>query len=205
MSTILTFISVILGRILFLFFYWLRLREDYHSNEIFTSGFVTIFLALGGGVLGTFLGKSLPENVVFEPRGLWFWTAMGGGLIGFLVTRWRFKFRIIESFEAASIGAILFLAFTALNVGMFIICCLLFSLYLFLNSKYRRFSWYKSGRVGLAGLLTLIVFFLLRVVLVISPLHSYFSYFLAGRVDALVSILVAFCLSFMAYNLSQSR
>lgn len=192
----------ILGAFWFLYFYWYRLKEDYSSDEIFRSGFFSL--------IGFFIGGFAPF-ILKSPQYI-FWGNILGLLIGFLLSRIGQKIRFFESLEALGIGylVILFFQISAIflqnplpvNIILFLAIQLHFLLFLFLDARYKRFSWYKSGRVGLAGILTLGVFFLMRGVL--SFFLNSNMLFSLGKIDSLVSAATALILFFLVFRLSKN-
>jgi len=76
---------------------------------------------------------------------------------------------------------------------------LIIGLFYFLETKYKKISWYRSGRVGFSGLTTAAIFFLLRAA--ISPFYPNLLTF-SGSFEYLFSGLVAFILFFLVYNLA---
>ena len=171
------------GVVVFLFVFWKRLKEDYSSNIIFTSGFAVLL----GTALGFFLAKVIIPN-------WFFWTSFAGGILGMFLMILKFKLKFYEvleslvlaqmplvslmffkdSVEASSLNS--FLAFVASLVLIF------FSYWLDLN--YKNFPWYKSGRIGFAGLSSAAIFFLARVVIAILGV-SVISF--VGKIDIAIS------------------
>jgi hypothetical protein len=159
-------ILFILGGLIFLFSFWRRLKEDYFENQIFTTGFYIFVFVLLGNLISKYF---LPSY--------WFWSSLLGILIGISLSTLRYKMRFFENLEAA-VGAsfipvILILLYDGIRErhahSFFAIAgiALLFGLYYFLRTHYKRISWYKSGRIGFAGVCVLILFFLLRALLAV--------------------------------------
>lgn len=169
MSTFLTFIILVLGAFLALFIFWKLLRDDYEDGDIFALWFVSLF----GGVLGWVLTGFLFPN-----------DALAGGIIfafvfGFLRAK-RLKMNLVEIFEAGLPALLLFLTFFLVSkilggfssglVAEFLLAILALALFAFLKTRYRRFLWYPSGKVGFASLATAAVYFLLGgLVAILSP------------------------------------
>lgn len=188
-----------LGTTAFLFFFWRRLREDYTSNQIFS----TATFMLLGFLLGFWLSRS------YFPS-WWFWTEGLGITLGLLLGIFRFKFRFHESLEAAGVSFLPWIAFMFLKdsteisslaslIG-FLVSLLLIGLFYILDVHYKKFTWYRSGRVGFAGISTMGLFFLIRA-LVGAFYPSVLSF--SGRFDAIVSGIVAFLFFLVIYNLSR--
>lgn len=194
--------AIFFGLLFYLFFAWKKLKEDYRSETIFAFlFFVLIVLALFVG-FGRFL---------FHLGSYWFWSAVSGSLIGFLIGVWRFKVKFFEAFEAVFMGLLNLLglyifedalrnqSFTSLGLSIFILS--LFFFFFFLEGKYKEFAWYRSGRVGFSGLFSLGLFFVLR-----SLVASFYPYVISfsGSFDAIISAIAAFTCFLMLYNLARS-
>ncbi len=169
--------------ILYLFMFWRQLKDDYVSNQIFTTGFFAIFLAV-------FLGYG---SYRFFPN-WWFWSGFVGVFLSVLFNSRRFRMRTIEVLEAVVIGFLPVLGAIALSdfisrdesasLYAVLVCLVLIVLFYILNSTYKSFSWYRSGRVGFAGLATVGIVFLLRALVAIK-LPDMVSF--AGKPDIYLS------------------
>ncbi len=195
---VLNFLIDFLASILFLFLFWTRLKEDYTQNQIFTTGFYVL--------LGIGSGNILAVNFF---RDWWLWSGFLGGVIGLLLGIRRFRLRFFETLEAFVIsGLSLFLVVSISDcIGKYSIDSLALCfgiasfiiLFVFLDKHYRKFSWYKSGRVGFSGLTVLGTFFLVRSI--VAMIYPHMLSF-AGDIEVVVSGVLSF-LSYMAvYNLS---
>ena len=200
-----------IGSICFLYVFWNKLKEDYLPSTIFSVGFFVLI-----GVLAFFLSfkflilprVSLPQTV--SPAGVIFWISLLGGLVGYSIGLVKFKIRFFESLEAYLAGGLYLIlavfvadAFVYLSVISLIagtVTALLIILFYFLETRYRYFTWYKSGKVGFSGLLTSGLFFLIRSI--VSLFYPFVLSFL-GRSESVVSGMVAFLLFLAVYNLSQ--
>ncbi|HWA51713.1 MAG TPA: hypothetical protein VG895_01505 [Patescibacteria group bacterium] len=213
MSNVSIFISFPVGILGFLYFFWKSLKEDYTSDQIFSGAFIVIGFLLFGFILG-FLGRSLSINGlknIFNFSGIWFWTAVIFSCIGFCVAFYKLNLRLFETLEAVTLGS-LFLLFTIFIVNAVLtkdVYLLIFSLltvalipfFSFLTKKYKLFNWYKSGKLGFAGLVCLAAFFLFRVVFaLIDPMMLSF----VGKFDAILSSITSFLFFIVLYNLSGS-
>jgi hypothetical protein len=175
------------------------LREDYTRNQIFTTGFYSLF-AMG-------CGNILADN--FLP-GWWFWLGFIGGFLGLSLGIWRFRLRFFETLEAYVISglSLLFIISLAkvfekysLESLLFSVGILLFALvFLFFDKHYKRFTWYKSGRVGFSGLTVLGLFFLVRSAVAMTNI-SMLSF--AGEMEVVISGIVSFISFITVYNLSE--
>jgi len=191
----------VLGILIFLFIFWKRLRDDYASEIIFKSA--------GYIILGFFVGYFI--SVRFFP--VWFfWTSFIGGLIGFQFAILGFRVKFYETLEAYIIASLPWLGLiflidsvSASSLGSFLgFIGILFMVFLsyYLDTQYKRFSWYKSGRVGFAGLAVSIIFFATRFVVAISkvPMLSF-----AGRAEIIVSGIMAIVSLVLLFNLGRIK
>ncbi len=198
-----------LGGYFYLFILWRNLKEDYPSAQIFSIGIQTIIGLFLGGVLAQFLSSSIHVRFLNASE-LWFWGAFGGFFLVFSILVRRAHMRYWEVFQNAFLGILLalfvFLVFLVPSMGMsaiYLVVLVIISLatFLLIQKNYRRFAWYRSGRVGVAGIIAAAVFFMGRAVIAAMglPMLS-----LAGSIDVVASSLVAFLLFFNAYNISQT-
>ena len=74
------------------------------------------------------------------------------------------------------------------------------ALFLFFNIHYRRFTWYKSGKIGFTGLTVAGLFFLTRSLVAMSDLDV-LSF--AKDMEVVVSGVVSFACFIAVYNLSR--
>ena len=210
MSNIVNLIGLTIGIFGFLFFFWKRTKEDYSSNEIFSFAFTLLGSILLGSLLGYFISSRFSlKSSVFNLSGLWFWGGFIFGCLGFSLAYFKFKLRFFETLEAGTVGFLFFylsillsfsLQVTDIKLLLFVaLQALLISLFFFLDSRYKSFSWYKSGKIGFTGLTILGIFFLMRaIVALLDP--SMLSF--VGKVDAIVDSLVAFAFFITLFNLS---
>lgn len=192
-------IANIAGIFAFLFFVWKRLREDYHYEKIFSLAF---YVLLG------FLISFVVSLQFFKDY--WFWIQFAGVALGFIIGVWRQKIKIFESLEPLVVGflawlSLFFLSDSITSSSVYSFAAFWVSLscvfiFFFFDSYYRRFSWYKSGKVGFSGLATLGIFFLVRslVALLNLPVIS-----LVGIFDAVVSGAISFLAFLTLFNLSR--
>lgn len=196
---ILDILLTLIACFLFLYIFWVRLREDYTANQIFTA---TFYVLLGIG-----FGNILADNF-FPPW--WFWATFFGGILGLAIGIWRFSLRIFEAMEAYIISglALLFVVSTEDFVRkysqsslMLLISVLFFIvLFIFFDKHYKKFTWYKSGRVGFTGLTVLGLFFLARSVVAMTDV-SMLS--LGGDLEVILSGVTSFVGFITVYNLSE--
>ena len=191
----------LVGVFIYLFIFWKKLKEDYVANQIFTTGILSILF----GFLAYFISTR------FLPM-WWFWLALIGFTAGLTLGIIRYHMRGYETAEAAGVAILpwLFLIFITDSIINQSIYSFLYAMtvviavvvYLILNSKYKEFSWYASGRVGFAGLTAIGIFFLLRgIIAFIFPDMISF----VGKIDALISGMVAFVVFLSVFNLAREK
>ncbi len=201
LSILLKLILILLSTLVFLFLVWQRLKEDYTRNQIFTLAISSLLALYVGGGIGLLASKLTPSPI-FNPTGLWFWFGLLLSAATTLLLIFKFHMRIYEVVEGYVLGLISlgFLWSIIFFLPGIIVFLLLYVVFFIIDLKYKEFSWYKSGKMGLAGLTCLALFFILRaVVAIVNPNMVSFI----GRVDALVSAVVAFTLFLSVYNLSE--
>ena len=170
------------------------------SENVFTTAF---YVVLGIAVATIVARRFFPQ--------VWFWASLVGALLGTVLGVLRFKLRFFETLEAGVFGllpwlSIVFLADSVRTsrasslIGFFFFLFLI-GLFSFLDSKYKGFSWYKSGRVGFAGLVVVGFTFLVRTGLAVV-FEDVLS--LVGKGDAFLSGVVAFAAFLLLFNLARS-
>lgn len=189
----------LIGAIVFLFIFWRKLKEDYLGSHIFTTGFYILIFLLASLLLSR---QWLPE--------WWFWMEFLAVMAGFIIGVWRFKMRFYEVFEAVVVSilpwlALVFFADSARTLSWFsfslsVHAALFVFFYGWINKKYKDFAWYRSGRVGFAGLSTLAFYLLTRGLLAVA-----FPFMLSfvGKFETLVSAAAAFICFIVIFNLSR--
>ncbi len=193
--------SNLIGLLLFLFIFWKKLKEDYIPIQIFNSAsFIVVFL----------LAATLVSDKFFQASK--FWLSFSGIGIGLTIGIARYRLRIFETIEATIIGLFPWLALTFLadaivnsSTSSLIasgVIVIFIGLYLFLDKHYKRFSWYKSGRVGFAGLTVLGIFFLIRA-FVAAVFDNMLSF--AMNYEALLSGVAAFVSFLAVFNLARQK
>lgn len=190
----------VFGIILFLFIFWKKLKEDYLSDNIFFTAFYSLIGLFFGGLLSL---KLFPE--------WWFWEVTVFSFLGLIIGILRFKLRVYEVVEAYIIAvlpwfSLFFLTDSIVNSSIysflgFSFLTLLVGFYYFLDTHYKNFAWYLSGRVGFSGLSVLGVFFLARAAL--APISADVLS-LAGKLDSIVSGIFAFVVFLLIYNLAKT-
>lgn len=193
MSILVSLLLGFVGLFLFSFILWKRLREDYRSDDIFT---FTLGLVLAG-LVSFWLSSEVMPSLSF-----WF-TLLGSGVTGFVLIR-RYSFRFFEVIDAL-VPAFFLLGLFLFKNYLSLVFIISFMAYKFLEKRYRRFSWYPSGKIGFAGLASLALFFLLYGLLAILPvgvlsLSQDLPSSLASAVLVLVLVLVLFFRSGLVKN-----
>ena len=187
-----------LGIIILMFVFWHKLKDDY-SSEIIFSSCVFIIAGILFGILISLLA-----------RPYWFWLILAFALSGFGLAVIRYKLIFYEAFEAFIVAVLPITSLVFLNesirlsnvpaflVFFGLICGLVF--YYFFDTHYKNFSWYKSGRVGLSGLLVAGILLTLRAIFVTSAV-GVLSFI--GQPDIFISASSAFLLFLLAYRLAR--
>lgn len=204
-------LTILIGFFVYMFLFWRRLREDYLSDVIFGSGFVVFFAALFGGGAVYLLSTRLSAYGVFDVGEVWFWGAFLGFVTTVFVITKRGSAKFFEIFEAAGVGLLpLYSALmivlslmesSIINLAFGIFILNIFAFFYFLEGRYKRFSWYKSGKVGFSGLVSLGVLFLVRAV-VAAAIPGVIS--LAGEVEIVFSGVASFLMFFAVYTLAET-
>lgn len=183
----------LLGIVLFLFLFWRCLKEDYPREIVFGSAFLIL--------LGVVIGYAVSLNYFPD---WFFWLEAFGAFLGFSLGIFKYSLRFFEAFEAAFLGLLPWLAFLFVTrqiyISVFILGLITLSVYL--KTKYKTFLWYKSGRIGLSGLLTAGVFFMARMVVAIF-FPTMVS--LTGKGEIILSGISAFTIFLLVYNLARSQ
>ena len=196
---LISLVLIILGLLIFLFFFWRRLKEDYLGNQIFGTSFIILVFLFAARIFA----NQIAEN-------FWFWISIVFVGIGLTIGIARHRLKIFETLEALVIGflpwiSLYFLA-DAINKASLtsmigaIAVALLAIMFIILDKHYKKFTWYKSGRAGFSGLIILGFFFLVRAVveLIYDDVLSF-----SGNQDIYFSGIVAFCAFFVLYNLAK--
>jgi hypothetical protein len=212
MSTLQVFISIV-AILVFLYFFWRRLKEDYSSEIIFTSG----FLILAGMGLGYFsfnylIAPSFSANNFFNPLVLGFWGGFWGLWLGLLVSILKYKTRFFETLESALVAVLASLVPLSLLfflesqdlifLAAIVVTVLLLTAFFVLDRHYKKFAWYRSGRVGFSGLSITGMFFLIRAT---TALFLTDKPFFVGRLDVILSSIAAFFFFLLVFNLSRKK
>jgi len=200
-----------IGLLPFLFFFWRRLKEDYTSGQIFTAGFYIIF-SVFFFILAFTLGipRVIAASPIYSPSGLWFWGAVLGLMIGLGLSIWKLNLKFFETLEAGILGSFFWLAViflinsvrdsSVVSLTAFGVSAALILLFFFLDGRYKKFTWYRSGKIGFSGLAVAGTFFFVR-----AAVALFFPFVLSfvGKLDALISGSISFILFLLLYNLAE--
>lgn len=193
--TLFFYLLVALAVISFSYVFWLRLREDYTSDQIFSSTIIFLF----GGLLGFIIFDRWLPNFSF-------WGFFLGVILFFLYAIKKIGLKLYEVGDAVALGMSWFLVFfyAALllknGVGEKLFRVLdimpaaltLVAFYVYLKN-YRMFSWYPSGKIGFIGGSLGVVYF---VILALVAIYRFLMLSFLGSVwDALISFMT--CLFFV--------
>jgi len=206
MSTPLTLALLFLGFFTYLFVFWRRLKDDYASPLIFVSSFFQLVLIiLIYFAANRFLAPKLYPSELIAPQGLWFWAVIASLFVSQIVIARLTEMKYYEVFEASALSSLYLLIAFFLGKTLFLGAGLslgLVALYYFLDHNYKRFAWYRSGKVGFSALTTLAIFFLVRaLVAFIAPE----ALLLFGKIDTIISSLAAMITFASLYQLAESQ
>lgn len=154
----------IFGILIFLFVFWKRLKDDFSSEIIFRTA-AAILIGIGLGWLISY---------IFAPI-YFFWSSTLFALLTMFLMQRKFKLRFYETLEALIMASMPWLALIFLENSIktssmmsflaFTATLVLIFLSYWFDVNYKNFTWYKSGKIGFAGLTTSFLFFLIRFVL----------------------------------------
>ena len=191
----------IFGILIFLFIFWERLREDYAGEIIFQSG---TYITVGIGLGWAFATKFFPD--------WFFWTSLLGGAAGLMLAIIRFGMKFYETLEAFSISllpwlGLIFLSDSVIRSSLssflaFIAILIMVFISYWLDLHYKGFTWYKSGRIGFAGLAVAALIFTIRSFLAISRV-TMLSF--VGKYEAIVSGGLAFICFLLLFDLGRIK
>jgi len=200
-------IANVFGIFILFFLLWKTLRDDYSYEKIFNLGFLIVF----GFVLGLISSKIFNFSY-YLAKDFSFWIILFGVTSGFIFGILKQKMNFFDSFEGFVVGnlswvGLIFISDAVsksslssfLAFWMSLICIFLF---FFLNTVYKNFTWYKSGRVGFSGIFTALVFFLIRIIttFIFPDMIS-----LAGKLEIYLSGSAALLFIVLLYNLSRKE
>lgn len=194
-------IANILGVFILFYFLWRTLKDDYQYEKIFNLAFICLFGVLISAIISTYLQNQY-----------WFWVSVLFVVSGFLIAIKKQRMKFYESFDGLVVAVLPWLSFVYLSDSisksslssfiffwMTLVCVFV---YFFITTHYRSFTWYKSGRVGLAGILTLILFIIFRIVVAIFFPKNVL---IVPNFDIYISGSSALLLILLLYNLSRNK
>ncbi len=151
-----------IGVFLFFFLLWKTLKDDYHYEKIFNLSFILLGCAIVFWLISGYVEESYRFIFIFF-----------GSFIVFTFGLIKQKMNFYESFEGFVISFLAWYAVFTLQItisqsslsSFLSFWMTLISIFIFYVSKtyYRSFSWYKSGKVGFASIVSLIFFILSKV------------------------------------------
>lgn len=191
------------GVLIFLYIFWKRLKEDYAANIIFS---VSFYILLGITVGWLIAVRLLPD--------WFFWISATGAALGLGLGMLRYRVKFYESTEALGVGVLPWLSFLYLRNSVersslvsfltFLVVLVLIYLFYYLDTHYREFTWYASGKVGFAGLCVVGLLFLARTTASLLGI-SMLSFIGNLRIEAAFSGVAAFVCFVLLYNLSKGK
>ena len=165
MSTVLEIFPLTVGTLIALFMAWRKLREDYPESDIFSLCAFIIF----GSLAGFIIAGAIP---IIDLR---FWLSVVlGSLLVYLWSK-RLEMRFFEIVEAITPAFLVYLVFVfvslipkflgrfslfVLTEPLLVLGCL--GIFYYFSLNYRTFLWYPSGKIGIASLVALAFYFLIR-------------------------------------------
>ena len=191
----------VLGIFTFLFLFWKRLKEDYAGEIIFRSASYILVGVTAGWVVA----------VNFSP-GWFFWASAAGGILGLSFAILRFRVKFYETLEAFIISLLPWLALVFLKdsgvrssfSSFLAFCAILIMLFIsyYLDTHYKGFTWYRSGKIGFAGLAVAVIFFLIRTAIAMTKV-TMISF--VGRGEAVISGITALAGFLLLFNLARIK
>lgn len=189
------------GALIFLFIFWKKLKEDHASEIIFSSAYTVLAGILAGYLL----------SLNFFPE-WFFWSEVIGILIGYVISIYKFRVRVFETLDSLVISLLPWLSLTFLKDSVvnsslisfisFVAVLLFIFIYHFMDMRYKRFTWYRSGKIGFSGLATLTLFFITRAAIATSfgAVLSFVSVY-----EPYISGALAFMVALVIFNLSRKE
>lgn len=154
-------LAAFFGILIFLFIFWKRLKEDYSSEIIFKTASSILI-----GILILWL-----LSLRFYPQGF-LWFAFLGGLAGLGAAVYSYRVKFYESLEAMVVSGLPWLSFFFLkdsvttaslaSFAAFLFVLIFIFFFYYFDINYKKFVWYKSGKIGFSGLMTLSIIFATR-------------------------------------------
>lgn len=200
--SIILIISIIFASIVGMFIAWRALREDYISKLIFNCLFIIFLFTYFTAFVTYELTHNLSKTAISDPRNLWFWGGFLGFMIALVYASKKFRIKLNELFNGivASWAVILMISLIPVNIYYALFMLLLLLIYNYLETHYRKFRWYRSGKIGFSGLFLFCLFFSFRAIVAIPFTDIIAS---VGKVDFIPSGIVAFLSAFSLYNMGK--
>ncbi|KKR09773.1 MAG: hypothetical protein UT38_C0021G0002 [Microgenomates group bacterium GW2011_GWA2_39_19] len=210
MTTFANSLFLVFAAFSFSFVFWRRLKEDYPHNCIFK--FTLIVLA--GSLIGQWVGYTWAREYLF-------WTVSLGVVLASLYSLKKFSFKFYEVIDASAIGFFWFLLFSnlallfsvvsfnlssllTLKIQLLKVALVLLSmlLYRFISTRYRKLSWYPSGRIGFVGMASLCVYLFLYAILSVFAIGSVsqLPQLPAESVNVIIGVVLSGVLAFTIYK-----
>jgi hypothetical protein len=191
----------ILALLVFLFLFWKRLKEDYSAEIIFRTA---IYILVGIGIGWAAAFKFFPA--------WFFWAVVAGAAVGLSFAILRFKVKFYETLEAFIISSLPWLGLVFIEdsvarssfssfLAFIVILVMVFVIY-YLDTHYKRFTWYRSGKIGFAGLTVALIFFLTRTAVAIAKV-TMLSF--VGRSEVVISGVMALVSFLLLFNLGRKN
>ena len=140
----------------------------------------------------------------------WFWLCFLGICVGIAIFIYRFKLKLFEIVDAVVAGLFPWLIFLYLadsagtksvfSLGGFFILLAIYLFYRYIDVRYKRFVWYRSGRVGFSALAVLGILFVLRS---LAGFANVDMLSFVGKADIYISAIVSFLVFFGMYHLAR--
>jgi len=189
------------GILLFLFIFWKRLKEDYSSEIIFKTA---------SSILSGMLVFWLISVKFFPPSFLWL--EFLGALIGLSAACFTLRVRFYETFEAFIIAGLPWLSSfflkdsvvesSLLSFFAFLSTLVFIFVFYYLDTHYKRFAWYRSGKIGFSGLTTTGLIFAVRSAIALSGI-SVISFL--ERIEVYASGAIAVTAFTLLFNLGRQK
>jgi len=171
MVLIFLIVSALISYIILSYFLWKELKVDYLNTQIFTFSFWF--------VVTCYLGAYLTYLFLFP--NFWFYGGLIFSLSSFLLLTKKYGIKRYEILDCLVKGILSFSLVVILldfvifqrdlrNLFLVSVIFILILIHNYIKSNYKKFSWYKSGRIGIAGSITISVFFLTRLVISLNSL-----------------------------------
>lgn len=171
MPALLSFVLKIAAFFFSSFIFWRKLRDDYAPGKIFSFTLVLFLGVVAGSLLVRYLPVGESGLATFS-----FWLPFFLIVLLTLYLVRKLDFRLFEVLDSLVPASLFFLLIYSLAVvgnfereslveaGLAFVGLLIFHL---LKGRYRKFSWYPSGKVGFLGLVTLALYFFARFLIAI--------------------------------------